>query len=67
MTTTDFEWIDSDAGLADLIEALRDEPLYGVDTEFHRERTYWPQLALVQVAWAGANIALVDPLAVDLA
>ena len=63
---TEAEWIDSDAGLERLIDALRDEPLYGVDTEFHRERTYWPQLALVQVAWPGANIALVDPLAVDL-
>ena len=67
MTATEGEWIDSDAGLADLIAELRDEPLYGVDTEFHRERTYWPQLALVQIAWPGDRIALVDPLAVDLA
>ena len=65
--TTEAEWIDSDAGLADLIRRLEPEPLYGVDTEFHRERTYWPQLALVQIAWPGGNIALVDPLAVDLA
>ena len=61
------DWIDTDAALEDLIEALRDEPVYGVDTEFHRERTYWPQLALVQVAWSGGNISLIDPLAVDLA
>ena len=44
---------------------------YALDTEFHRERTYWPVLALVQVAWpAGepgpAGVALVDPLAVDV-
>jgi ribonuclease D len=33
----------------------------GLDTEFIRERTYWPQLALVQIA-VGDEILLVDPL-----
>lgn len=41
------------------------EPIYALDTEFHRERTYWPRVALVQLAWAG-GIAVVDPLAVDV-
>ena len=45
---------------------------YALDTEFHRERTYWPSLALVQVAWpespAGPQgVALIDPLSVDVA
>lgn len=34
----------------------------GLDTEFIRERTYWPQLALVQLA-IGEKILLLDPLA----
>lgn|SRR5690606_6193903 len=34
----------------------------GLDTEFIRERTYWPQLALVQLA-IGEDILLLDPLA----
>ena len=41
----------------------------GLDTEFIRERTYWPQLALVQIALGDAddaasdgNVLLVDPL-----
>lgn len=38
---------------------------FGIDTEFHRERTYYPQLALMQLSWAD-QIALVDPLAVDM-
>lgn len=33
----------------------------GLDTEFIRERTYWPQLALVQMA-VGEEILLIDPL-----
>ncbi len=60
------EWIDTAAGLDDLVATLADEPRYTIDTEFHRERSYWPQLALVQVGWPG-GIALVDPLSVDLA
>lgn len=56
--------------LAWLVEQLGAVPEYGLDTEFHRERTYWPRLALVQVAWRKApgeppTVTLVDPLAVD--
>jgi ribonuclease D len=39
---------------------------YALDTEFHRERTYYAQLALLQLGWEG-QVALVDPLAVDVA
>ncbi len=48
-----------------MVAALAGARAYAVDTEFHRERTYWPQLALVQIAWAG-QVVLIDPLAVDL-
>ena len=47
-----------------LVDELVDQEFYAVDTEFHTERTYWPQLALIQFGWAG-KVALVDPLAVD--
>ena len=59
-------WIDDRAGLDELIVRPRDEPVYGLDTEFHRERTYFPHLALVQVAWSD-GLAVVDPIAVDIA
>jgi len=57
--------IDRDADLAGVVSDLLSEPAYALDTEFHRERTYYPQLALIQVAWAG-GLVLVDPLAVDV-
>ena len=46
----------------ELVDELSDEPRYALDTEFHRERTYYPRLALVQIAWPG-GLALVDPTA----
>jgi len=48
-----------------LVEQLGEEVLYAFDTEFHRERTYYPLLALLQIAWAG-GVALIDPLVVDI-
>jgi len=51
---------------AEVLDALRHEPRFALDTEFHRERTYYPKLALVQLAWPD-NLVLVDPLAVDIA
>jgi ribonuclease D len=59
------------ADLDGLVDRLLAADRFALDTEFHRERTYWPHLALVQVAWSAsdlgpAGVALVDPLAVDL-
>jgi len=48
-----------------LIPQICDQPTYAVDTEFHRERSYYPKVALVQINW-GAGMALVDPLVVSL-
>ena len=58
--------VDTVEGFEAVLAALRDEPAYAVDTEFHRERTYYPKLALLQIAWSG-GLALIDPLAVDIA
>lgn len=64
-----FRWIDTDRQLAELVDEIRPCTRLAVDTEFHRERTYFPRLALVQIAWsndAGLSTALVDPLACDI-
>jgi ribonuclease D len=60
------ELVDDTRGFGEVVAALRDQPAYAVDTEFHRERTYFPRLALVQLAWPD-GLALIDPLAVDIA
>lgn len=54
------------AGLDEVIDILLGEDVYALDTEFHRERTYFPKLALLQLAWAD-EVVLVDPVAVDIA
>lgn len=58
--------VDTDEGFAAVIEQLSGVDAYALDTEFHRERTYFPKLALVQLAWPG-HLVLVDPLSVDMA
>jgi ribonuclease D len=62
---TDFDWITDQADFDALVDELSDTSAYALDTEFHRERTYLPQLAVVQVATRD-RIALVDALAVDV-
>lgn len=58
-------WIASDREVAEFVEQASNEPRYALDTEFHRERTYFPKLALVQIAALG-EIVLIDPLGCDL-
>jgi ribonuclease D len=57
-------WVEHTDELEAVVDRLVGEPQYALDTEFHRERTYFPRLALVQLAWPG-DLVLVDPLAVD--
>jgi ribonuclease D len=59
-------WIDRQDDLEAVVDALLSEPRYAIDTEFHRERTYFPALALVQLAWGDGELVLVDPLQVDV-
>jgi ribonuclease D len=60
-----FAWIAEQSGLDALARDLGQAERYALDTEFHRERTYYPHLALLQVGWEGGT-ALVDPFEVDL-
>lgn len=61
-----FELITDNARFLEVVQDMMGADEYAIDTEFHRERTYYPQVALVQLAWDD-QVVLVDPLVVDLA
>ena len=61
----EYRYVDSASELRAVVDALLEEPRYALDTEFHRERSYRPEVALIQIAWAG-GLALIDPLAVEV-
>lgn len=63
-TEYQFTWVDSDISLTAMVEALSNEPLLAVDTEFMRTDTYYPIVGLIQVA-GPRSIYLVDPLALS--
>jgi len=58
-------WIADTATLSDFCRRAAAAPFVTVDTEFMRERTYWAQLCLVQVATADEAVAI-DALAPGL-
>jgi len=60
-----YELITDDDAFNSIVSELKEQADFAVDTEFHRERTYFPRLALVQIAWRG-GLVLVDATTVDL-
>ncbi|WP_394005010.1 ribonuclease D [Luteimonas sp. WGS1318] len=68
MASSNACWINDPASLRARLPAA--PARVGLDTEFIRERTFWPQLALVQIAVErddGIDVLLVDPLAPGIA
>jgi ribonuclease D len=51
--------------LAKACERLAQGPFLCVDTEFHRETTYWPELCLIQASCPGYEV-MIDPMSEDL-
>src|SRR3954469_15745100 len=59
----DYAYIDTDAGLREVVDLLRGEPLIGADTEAAGYHRYFDRLSLVQLSTRERNY-LIDPQAV---
>jgi len=59
----ELEFIDTASDLARVCEQLANQPYLAVDTEFVREKTYYPVLCLIQIASAQQCVCI-DPLAI---
>ncbi len=60
----EIQFVDSVALLHDLCQKMKQEPWLAIDTEFLREKTYYPKFCLLQIAtleW----VACVDPIALE--
>ncbi len=57
-------YIDNPADLAELCRELSGASWFAIDTEFMREKSYYPQLCLIQVATEDL-VACIDPFGID--
>lgn len=57
--------IETTRDLADLVDRACQTDAVALDTEFVWERTYYPQLGLIQIALSDEDCALIDPLAIE--
>ena len=61
----DAEVVDDQPELISIVEELSKSDIYAIDTEFHREKTYFAKLALIQLRWSN-RLVIIDPLNLDL-
>ncbi|MFQ5645197.1 MAG: ribonuclease D, partial [Thiogranum sp.] len=59
-----YRYIDRPDALADFCASIKKVSWIALDTEFIREKSYYPQLCLVQVGVPG-RAACIDPLRID--
>lgn len=60
----DYQYIDSNAQLAEFCGKINNAGYCAIDTEFVREKTYYAVLALIQIA-SEKHMACIDPLTID--
>lgn len=65
----DWQLVESDDALLELLDRASGSPVVAVDTEFMRRNTFYPQVALLQLCFEGGGAGdtawLVDPLALQ--
>ena len=54
--------ITDSVSLVSLCDKLSKEPFICIDTEFIREKTYWPKLCLIQISGPKGEPFAIDPL-----
>lgn len=62
--TRTIQFIDTPDALASLCEQIKNTDVLALDTEFIREKTYYPKLCLIQIACNEA-LACIDPIAIN--
>ncbi len=65
MTRESLTLVTEQAELEDVCARLSEGDFLCVDTEFHRESTYWPELCLIQASCIGFEV-MIDPMHEDL-
>jgi len=59
----EYHYIDNEQQLGQACDTLRSSPILALDTEFMREKTYFAQFCLIQIA-TEREIFIIDPLSV---
>ena len=59
------EYIDTNEKLEEVAKLLKNKEWIALDTEFIREKNYYPKLCLIQVAAGDDVLACIDPLAIS--
>ena len=62
----EINYIDNENQLAAVRKRLSQVEIIGLDTEFHAENRYFPELMLMQIATTKDQVWLIDPLAVQI-
>ncbi len=63
LSRMDYQFIITKEALGEFCECISDAPYCAIDTEFVREKTYYPLLSLIQIA-TEQHMACIDPLAI---
>jgi len=64
VTESAYQLITDDAEFEAFVDRTLGVEAYAIDTEFHRERSYFPRVALIQIN-NGTEVVLIDPFEVD--
>jgi ribonuclease D len=65
LSVTPHQWITTTSELETFCKDVSKFDFIAIDTEFIRERTYWPEISLVQIG-VGEHLGIIDPLAKGL-